>query len=199
MTPSITRAHKQSAQDGFTLIELLVYVSLFVLILTLVGGFFLNSIQAESTVRDAGEAATSGQLIVESVQNGVRNAKAIRLQLGTAPGTEMLVVWTADSAGDSATWACQAWYYSPDNGGSVHTKRTPLVPITEPTTVGAFSGWLRLGADVSRVHDGPVFSLPSAQTVDVSFAVGAGETPPAVIKTAASSRTAVAGSTPCFA
>lgn len=199
MTLATVRAPRLPAQAGFTLIELLVYVSFFVLILTIVGGFLINSTQAESTVRGTGEAATSGQLIVESVQHGVRNAKAIRLVPDTAPDTQLLLVYTADGGGDTATWSCQAWYYSPDGGGSVYTKRTALVPIAEPMTAEAIRGWIRLGENVSLVDDGPVFSLPSTQTVGVSFAVDAGTAPPVVISTAASSRFVVTESTPCFA
>jgi hypothetical protein len=193
------RAPRLRAEGGFTLIELLVYISFFVLVLSIVGGFLINSLQAESTVRSGGEAATSGQLIVESVQHGVRNARAIRLVPGTAPGTELLLAYTAGGNGDTATWSCQAWYYSSASGGSVITKRTALVPIAEPTTAEAVSGWLTLGENVSRVHSGPIFSLASTQTVNVSFAVDAGTALPVVIATAASSQVVVTGGTPCFA
>ena len=44
------------SDDGFTLIELLVYIVLSVVVLLIVGGIFLNSVNAERTVRGVNSA-----------------------------------------------------------------------------------------------------------------------------------------------
>lgn len=183
-----------AAESGFTLVELLIYVSLFVVVLAVSGGLLINSLRGERIVRSVTAATNLGQLVAQSVQKGVRNAAAVQL---TAPvaGTQLLIARTAGFAA-TPVWACQAWYYSPDNGGSVYTKRaSPAALIPAPTSTTP-AGWTLIGSGIQPRGDA-VFVAPLGR-VDLAFTVSAGDSPSVLISTSAYQRQAGSGSAPCF-
>lgn len=137
-------------ETGFTLIELVVAMSLTVLVLVVVGGMVISSSQTQRDVRSATEASTAGQLIVRSVQAGVRNASRVEL---TEIGDEQLLVARTAGGETPIKWACQAWYYVPDAGGTLYMKRvSPIVTITPPTASELASSWILLAEGISTTN-----------------------------------------------
>lgn len=130
-----------------TLIELLVYMVLAVVVLLVVGGLLINSLSSERTVRNSTQATNAGQLVAQSVAQGVRNASALKVTVPSA-GTELLTVRTA-SLTSPQTWSCQAWYFG---GGEVRTTRSSTLILTAPAT------WTLLGTGMQRVSAGVVFT-----------------------------------------
>lgn len=142
----------RTPEDGFTLIELLVYVSLFVVVLIIVGGFMISSLEAERDVAGATEATDTAQLIATSVQAGVRNGSGLRVETASS-GDQMLVARTATR--DAAVgWVCQVWYYSASNE-SMYTKSSGIPAATIPWPASSPAGrWTLLGEGVTPIEDG---------------------------------------------
>ncbi|KQW08066.1 hypothetical protein ASC66_03725 [Leifsonia sp. Root4] len=196
-----------SATDerGFTLIELLVYCSLFVLILTIVGGVLINTMQNEGRVRDASAASSAGQLVAQSVKRGVANATDIS-HVVNADGSERIIVHTRNP--DSPIgFSCEAWEYVPnadthpdawvdaDEDGSIFRKR--VAPVSSASVWGPQqSGWILLATGVKPVGSS-VFTAIGPR-VDLRFSVDAGAAQPVLISTTVHQRVPGAESTACF-
>lgn len=182
-----------SAESGFTLIELLVYMSFAVVVLSIVGGMLVSSLRTERDVRSAAEASDLGQVIARSVQIGIRNASQVALT--TVSGTQFLIARTA-GGGTTAEWACQAWYYTPDAGGSIYIKRTTPASVILPPTASSLAGWTKLGDGVS-VSGAAVFSGINGR-IDLELDVDAGNQMSVSVNSTAAMRTLATGSAPCF-
>jgi prepilin-type N-terminal cleavage/methylation domain len=171
-------------QGGFTLIELLVYTALFLIVLVIAGGMLINGTRGQETVRSVTGAATVGQQVVRSVQAGVRNASEMALTADPVAGTQLLVIRTVGGDPDSTATSCQAWYYTPSDGGTVYTTRTSGAPIALPA--GGPSGvWTLLGTGISPMDaaTGKVLNAPAGGRVELRFTVEAGSHPYVLINT----------------
>lgn len=187
------RQRPDSREAGVTLIELLVYMSLLTVVLTVVGGILISSTRTERDVRTAAEAANTGQLIVRSVQAGVRNAS--RVALTDSGGTQLLVVRTAGRS-TPVEWGCQAWYYVPDGGGTLYTKRTsPAVKIPAPVA-GVLDSWTLLGEGISATGSTVFEAVLGRVAIDLDMAVGDQE--PISINSTATMRVLPNGLPKCF-
>jgi type II secretory pathway pseudopilin PulG len=155
-----------------TLVELLIYIALSIVVLAVAGAMLISSTRAQTQVSAATSASTAGQLIMRSVQTGIRNASHVNL-VEPGSGTQILTVRTQDGQ-TPAQWSCQAWYFAPAAGGSLYTKRTPeTVAISAPTTE-SLSSWTLLGTNVS-VSGARVFTASAGLvTVSLSMKSGAG-------------------------
>ncbi|TFC91454.1 hypothetical protein [Cryobacterium sp. TMT4-31] len=140
--------------SGFTLIELLIYISMMVIVLVIVGGVLINSLATQRTVRNATQASNAGQLVAESIGQGVRNASALALTT-PSPGTQLLTVRTASMA-TTPVWRCQAWYFG---GGEVRTKTSSLL-----ISATDFDTWTLLGDGMNAVSGVPIVSLTPVST-----------------------------------
>lgn len=132
-------------ERGFTLIELLVAMSLSLLVLLIVGSMMASSGRTQRDVSTATEASTSGQLVVRTVQAGVRNAS--RVVLTEIDDKQLLVARTADGK-TPIGWTCQAWYFVPEDGGTLYMKRIAPAVITEPS-VSDLDSWTLLAKGIS--------------------------------------------------
>lgn len=169
----LTRARDD---DGITLVELLIYTFLAVIVLTIVGSILINSLRAESQVRDAAQSTSTAQLIAESLGRGVRNASAVEL---SAPTADSLLLRTRSiDASASGSWYCHAWIWS---GGELRTTRSSTAINAAPDSA-ALAGWTLLATDVEQVGGAPLFSLGADQrSVDVRLTVGVGDGVPVLI------------------
>ena len=191
------RAPDSPADNGFTLIELLVYMSLATIILTIVGGFMINSLKVERDVTLAAEATTTAQLISTSIQSAVRNGSSVSVVAAGVDGSQVLVTRTTTRA-STVSWVCQAWYYSASNK-AVYTKTsaTPAVAIALPASAPVGT-WTLLGSGISPSKSGvSVFGATSASAT-LNFEVAAGTRAPVSVETKAFTRIKVPVSTPCF-
>lgn len=166
--------------EGFTLIELVIYVSLSVVVLLIVGGIFINSLNAERSVRGVNDATNQGQLVAQSVTNGVRNSSDILL---TVPVTGAQLLMTR-SVGSAATpvWNCSAWYFA---NGEIRTKQSSSA-IAVPTAA-QLATWTLLNPSVKVNGSNPVF-LKTGRRIDLTFESKNGTSKAILIKTSATSR-----------
>jgi Tfp pilus assembly protein PilV len=198
-----------SAEAGVSLIELLIAATLSVLVLTLIVGLFISAAHAQSSIRTSTQAADLGQLVVRSVQQGVNNATALEVQTDSTTGAQMMEARTFGmdptvdpTQGAAAGSSCQAWYYSPNSGGAIYTKRTtPAVAIAMPTSTPDSSWTLigdGLGVQVGAAPSALIFSTPNGTRVDLKFDVWNGQGNPTHIETTATIPNPATASSPCF-
>lgn len=187
-------------QRGFTLVELMISTGLTLIVLVIAGGVLISGLRTQEIARSVTDAANTAQLIVHSVQAGVKNASAITVSSNTTTGTQLLLVRTVSSDPASTAPSCQAWYYTPANGGAVYTKKTtPATAITVPSG-GPQGVWTILGSGVSPADPitGKVFNAPNGGRVELKFDVAAGSHPYVLINTMTYNSQSTSVSSPCF-
>ena len=187
-------------EKGFTLVELTIAAGLSLIVLVIAGGVLISGLRTQEIARTVTDAANTAQQIVHSVQAGVKNASAITVTSNAVTGTQLLLVRTLSSDPNSTAPSCQAWYYTPSNGGGVYTKKTtPAVAITLPTG-GPQGSWTILGTGVSPADPttGKVFNAPNGGRVELKFDVAAGAHPYVLISTVTYNSQSTSVSAPCF-
>ena len=168
------------SDEGFTLIELMVYIALSVVVLLIVGGIFINSVNAERTVRGVNSAANDGQLVAESVTNGVRNSSNINLT-APSPGSQLMMTRSVGSAA-TAVWACNALYF---RNGEIRWKQSTSA-ISAPSAA-ELATWIVLNPNVKASGSTPVFAL-TARRIDLTFESNDRTSKAVLVKTSAVSR-----------
>lgn len=190
------KEHDVRDDDGFTLVELIIAIGLFVLVMGLVGTFMINSLTTQKTVRSVSEATSQGQLVARSVKAGVTNASGIRLTdltSGATAGGQLLVARTLGT-GATASWGCQAWYFSGD-GGAVYTTRSSGA-IAAPTS--KTPSWTLLVDNVGAPSAGSGIFSATTVTARVNLTVKTDGGSAVRIDTSATVRNPEAVSSPCF-
>lgn len=183
----------RDSETGITLVELLLYMSLSVIVLAVAMAMLINSTNAQKQVNGAVAAASKGQLIIGSVQAGVRNASQVQLTAGA--GTQLLMVRTAGGQ-TPVQWSCQAWYFTTGGGGTLYTKRVPATAAMAPPNAGTLPSWTLLGTGIS-VSGAQVFTA-SAGLVTVSLNIKTSKTTPIALSSTSNTLTLVTTGTPCF-
>jgi prepilin-type N-terminal cleavage/methylation domain-containing protein len=190
--------HDQDA--GFTLIEMMLATGVSLIVLAIAGGILINAMRAQDNASKVTSAGNTAQQIVRSVQAGVRNASAITVSSDPVAGTQLLLARNIGSDPASTAASCQAWYYSPVNGGAVYTKKTsPASLITVPVS-GPDGIWTLLGSGITPADPvtGKVFNAPSGGRVELKFDVAAGSHPYVLINTTTYTSQTASVSSPCF-
>jgi len=185
---------------GFTLIEMLVASMVSITVLAIAGGTLISGLRTQVSSGSVTDATNTAQQIVRSVQAGVRNASAITVTSNATTGTQLLLARTVGSNPNSTVASCQAWYYTPLNGGAVYTtKTTPASVITLPSG-GPQGVWTILGSGVSPADPvtGKVFNAPNGGRVELKFDVAAGNHPYVLINTMTYTSQSATMSAPCF-
>lgn len=217
---SMTLRELRRKQSGLTLVELLVYVALFVVVLTIVAGFLMNSLTAERAVRGAADASAQGQLLAQSLQKGVRNATAIRVsqppESPAAPklhpaGMQLLTVESMTGSSGSPATRCQAWLYTPTRGGQIFVRTAVNGPVVVPNLASSFiddasqpsgkrvvapAGWAIYGEFVKPVGTLPFTATANGVSFDLELAIPGSD--PITLRGAENSRQNLAGSSTCF-
>lgn len=187
-------------ERGFTLVELMISTTLSIIVLVITGNILISGLRTQEMARTVTTATNTAQQIVHSVQAGVKNASAITVTSNSGSGTQLLLVRTVSSDPNSTASSCQAWYYTPANGGAVYTKKTtPATAITVPSG-GPQGVWTILGTGVTPADPvtGKVFNAPSGGRVDLKFDVAAGSHPYVLINTMTYNSQSTSVSSPCF-
>ena len=205
-------APKNARSDsGYTLVELLIYSSLLVLVLTVVGGILLNTLNSEQKVLESADANGVSQLIASSVHSGVRNATALKVSGNEETGDQLLVVTSVSGEPEltAAARVCQAWYYTKADDGTMYYKRSTesgaFVGVTADTLASDKGGWTLLGSGLSATEASPsvaqlVFDDVTSgnPSVALNFAINAdGDGSPALISTTVTSRQSATEAIPC--
>ena len=114
-----TRDKRHHLEAGITLVELLIYALLSLVVLAVVGGVLATGLRTQATVQTVTDATITAQQIVSSIQSGVRNASAVTVVSPPTAGSQMLIARVVGMDPSSAAPSCQAWYYSPLDGGAL--------------------------------------------------------------------------------
>jgi prepilin-type N-terminal cleavage/methylation domain-containing protein len=156
----------ERGERGFTLVELLVYVALLGIVLFILGGMLITGLTTERTVTRASDETRIGQLVSRSVEKGIRNATAFKVesvgsdQLLRARSADVSVAGTTTTT----TWRCLAWYYRASDGAFFATTRTAgavSLPGTVPPAI-PLNAWTLYGSGLKPVGTSPVFSGSAA-------------------------------------
>jgi hypothetical protein len=202
---------------GIGLIELIVSAALGVVVLVLVGTFFISSFAAQSTVTSTADAAGRGQLLARELEKQIRGASAVLVEPAeVTSGPQVLVVRTISDELD-IDYHCEAWFYDPTAEAVFHTsyagESTWPWGANVATWIDLGSGVTEGGADWSLVASGvlpkgttaggattPVFTAAGSRSATITFEVSAGADNAAVlVETTASGRQPFADEEPtCF-
>ena len=147
----------------------MIYMLLSLIVLAVVGGVLVTGLRTQASVRTVTDATTTAQQIVSSIQSGVRNASAISVVSPPTAGSQMLIARVVGMDPTSTAATCQAWYYTPSNGGAVYTKKTSPASVIAIPGSDPPSGWSLLGVGVTPSSSGgAVFTAPAELTFNVA-------------------------------
>jgi type II secretory pathway pseudopilin PulG len=181
----------KGAEAGFTLVELIVYISLSVLILSLVGGFLLNGVRAERGVTSAAQAANTAQLIAESIKRDVRNATEVNV----SDNHNLLVVKTV-GMGEVPDSTCGAWFFDEETQ-AIYAKKAGAK--SEPMTDDLLASWTAQGQGISRINPTEPVGVFTAVDGSVSLSFTVSGVTPVVVKTSVTARLLIDTEGTCFA
>ncbi|WP_104171744.1 prepilin-type N-terminal cleavage/methylation domain-containing protein [Cryobacterium sp. M23] len=173
-----------SSTRGFTLIELLVSAALGVLVMVLVGGMLVSTLNAQSSVRAAAQSSNTGQLVAKALTRDVRGARDLTTAIPFA-GTCLLRLTVVDNALTAPVSVhFVAWYFG---NGEIRTRRSNIA-IADPVSPAAVTtAWTLLATGVQRSGSTPVFTASGSQ-VGLTFTVAGSTGAPVLIQTTDTSR-----------
>jgi Tfp pilus assembly protein PilW len=183
--------NEKTSETGLTLIELLIYTILGSIVLVMVGGILIQSLQVQKTVGNTNSAASSGQLVAASVERGVRTSTTVAWS-SSASG-ELLVARTNNSVG-TVSCGYDAWYWANAGTGAIYYN-TSASAITEPSS-GQLATWTKLATGIQKSGTTLIFTV-AGQQVAVRFNVAVGTDTPLPIKTTAVSNGTTLESSQC--
>jgi len=163
----------RSSDRGFSLIELLIAMSLFAVVITVVGSIIVSSLTADRTVREVTGTTTNGQLIVNVIEETVRNSTAVSVD----PDPDGVSVFAVARTTAGGTARCQAWFY--DNEVGTVFQRSSATAIVPPSPGSVSSDWTAISSGIAPIEDDagtlvPVFALDGTRGLAVSFSVDGG-------------------------
>lgn len=171
------RIRARLADDaGFSLAELGVYAVLAVTILLIVSSILINAFNTREQVTDLTDAVSVGQLIANSIEEGVRNASGppgtvdavqrlgVKSETVTATGQLLRARVAVGASGGTVEWQCQAWFYSPDTE-AVYAATNATQAVTDPVSFSVIDAvhtpavgsdnWVLLGEGIKLEVDHP--------------------------------------------
>ncbi|MBG6213159.1 Tfp pilus assembly protein PilW [Cryobacterium sp. CAN_C3] len=184
---------EETSETGFTLIELIVYSALLLLVLSVVGGLFVSGLKTATAVRTMTNASSAGQIVADSVETNIRNASDFQLTIPS--GTDQLLVARTAQRGTTLTWSCIAWYYSAAGTGAIRFHQSNAAIL--PPTASELSTWVLLNEGVKPASGTTIFTS-AGQRLTMTFKGLAGDHPPVIITSSATSRAGSSGSLACF-
>ncbi|KFF58380.1 hypothetical protein JF66_19005 [Cryobacterium sp. MLB-32] len=183
---------RSEPDQGFTLVELIVYSALLLVVLALVGGFFMTGLTASSRVEAVTKASNAGQTVADSIEMNIRNSTDFHLSVPV--GTDQFLVARTAKRGATLSWGCVAWYYSVA-GGSIYFTQSDTA-ILRPTTADLLN-WVLVDNSVAPLSGSGIFTA-TGQQLTVNFKSLADDHPPIRISSSATSRAGASGNLTCF-
>lgn len=164
-------------EAGLSLVEVIMYSALTVLVLTVVGGMFFASFQAQATALERDTATGAAQVVSSSLQSGIGNASEVLVS------TDAKMVQARVATG-VAGWRCMAWVLT-DDGNLVVKDSSTAITSTD------YSTWVVLGTGATgQLAGGGAFSgTPTTAQFALKFASGKATAPVAGSVTANASGT----------
>ena len=181
------------SDSGMSLVELLVYLGLLLVVVVILSGLLINLLNVQNRVVNAASASQQAQLIAQTLETGVRNATAIKLE--QVSSTEQMVTLRSAQSASNLSWVCMAFYFNAANGGSVRYQRSPSA-IAIPSA-GQLGQWTLLGQGISASPQGNLFTLVGTR-LSFNFASRVQNSPSTVINSQISARGGALVSAPCF-
>lgn len=176
-----------------SLVELLVYLGLLLVVVMILCGLLINLLNVQRRVVNATSASQQAQLIAQTLETGVRNATAIKLE--QVSSTEQMVTVRSAQSASTLSWICIAFYFNSANGGSVRYQRSSSA-IAAPSA-DQLSGWTLLGQGISANPQGNLFTLVGTR-LSFNFVSRIQNSPSTVINSQISARGGAVVSAPCF-
>lgn len=183
---------------GFSLIELLIASALFGIVITIVASVVISAVTADRTVRDVTGSTTDGQLVVNVIEQTVRNSTAI--QVTAAPDGASATVRLRTTAGGAAR--CHAFVYDAPSGQILEQTSTTAIGVPTPGALEA--GWTVVSQGIEPiVRDGaspePVLLAQGPRGLAISFTVDRDAGPASLFVTAVTGRGPQSNASPqCF-
>lgn len=184
--------------EGFSLVELLISIALFSVIMTIIGSIIVSSFQADRTVREVTGSTTDGQLVVNVIEQTVRNSTAILV----LPASDGVSVFTTVRSTVGGTTQCAAWFF--DAGSQSVFQRRSGTAIGAPLPGAVGSEWSVVSTGIVPDTDAggtayPVFAAEGARGLTVRFAVEGDSGPASLFITSVTGRAPQANVSPqCF-
>ena len=191
-------ARQKRDDAGFSLVELLISMTLFSVVLTIVGSVIVSALTAERTVREVTGSTTNGQLVVNVIEETVRNSTTIRV----TPAADGVSTFATVRTTAGGTARCHAWFY--DSTAQAVYERTSTSAIATPNPGAVGTEWTILSNGVvSTTSAGgatlPVFAIRGTRGMTVSFAVEGESRPTSLFITSVTGRAPLANASPqCF-
>ncbi|MEJ1231044.1 MAG: hypothetical protein WDM88_11105 [Galbitalea sp.] len=186
-------------EAGFTLVELMVASLLTVIVVGVIGGILISSQNTQGVVSTVGTATTSGQLVTNSIESGIRNSENWSTRLrplhahGARRGDQLLTALVV-GGGATAVAKCTAWYYSASTGSIRYRSSATAIPTPTSATL---SSWSLLSSGVMPISGTSVFSLTGTNGVSIAFKENAGRDPAVPFQSTVYSLTTLTGSISC--
>lgn len=168
-----------------SLVELLIYSVLLVVVLTIAGAIIINALTSQHTVSAVTTATSAGQLVSTSVEQGIRNASAFKVDTPTAFGQLLRSRTVRVTTAGVATWGCVAWFRTPS--GNFYT-RSSTSTIAAPTVTSDLSTWTLIATGVGLPTGTAQAFTGTASQLSLAVSVDTGDSKPVLISTTIVSR-----------
>ena len=168
-----------------TLVELLVYSLLLVVVLTVAGGIIINALTSQQTVSAVTSAASAGQLVSASVEQGIRNASAFKVETPTAFGQLLRSRTVRVTDAGVSTWQCTAWFRKAN--GDFYAKTSSSI-IAVPAVAADLATWTLVATGVGLPSGTAQAFTGTSSQLSLAVSVNAGDAKPVLISTTIVSR-----------
>jgi len=178
-------AEERAPDDGFTLVELLVAVIVGGIVLAILGGFLVSSLQADRELRGLNAATSRGELALDAMRTTLQSAAApMGIAPGAAAGDLVLRARVAGMSEGPLRWDCVAVYYDA-LAGELRMRRNvgdPSAPAGTVATPDAaqLATWPVLADGVLPPLEGEVFAFRGGGSgadpsrIEIAFRIDAG-------------------------
>jgi type II secretory pathway pseudopilin PulG len=183
---------------GFTLVELLISAALTSVVIIVIGGVLVSSMQADETVRTVTTSTTDGQLVANVIDGGMRNSTAVAVSTAADGVSSFAVARVVGASGPE----CVAWFYDAEIDTIFRRTSSSAITAPEPGSVGA--DWIPLSGGIVPDVDGsgteyPVFAAEGARGLGLRYAVETGSGPSSLFITTITGRAPSTNVSPqCF-
>lgn len=170
-------------EQGMGLAELMVYSMLLVVVTAIAGTILITSLTSQRDISAMGSAASQGQNVANSVEEGVRTASALATPTADIVGQRLVARTATYTAAGVPAWQCRTWLFATD--GSIYVKSaSSAIAAPASLTSTALAGWLKLAQGVTPAGGTAVTLSGSKVLLDFKVAAGtSGGSPAHIVST----------------
>ncbi|NYF09622.1 hypothetical protein HDC94_000778 [Leifsonia sp. AK011] len=173
MTEQSESTTARSHDAGIGLVELLIYAMLLAIVSSIAGSLLITGLTSQRDITAMGSATSRAQVVVASIEDGVRTASSVSVPTASAVGQRLVTRTGTFTTAGVATWECRSWLIAPT--GNVYY-RSAQTAIAAPNNLSAASlaGWSLLTEGVTAAPGSTAPFAVSGNTLSVSIQVSAG-------------------------